>query len=61
MTHYSEEFRASIAARLLPPNNARIADITKETGVPKETLFARTSSFRLLKLPGNLVLIKSQD
>ena len=31
MTHYSEEFRASIAARLLPPNNARVADIVKET------------------------------
>ena len=39
MTHYSEAFRASIAARLLPPKNISIADIMKETGVPKDTLY----------------------
>jgi transposase len=46
MTHYSEEFRASIAARLLPPNNARIADIVKETGVPKDTLYDWRAKYR---------------
>ena len=46
MTHYSEEFRASVAARLLPPNNARIADIVKETGVPKDTLYDWRARYR---------------
>jgi transposase-like protein len=46
MTHYSEEFRASIAARLLPPNNARVADIVKETGVPKDTLYDWRARYR---------------
>ncbi len=46
MTHYSEEFRASVAARLLPPNNARIADIVKETGVPRDTLYDWRAKYR---------------
>ena len=46
MTHYSEEFRSSVAARLLPPNNARIADIVKETGVPKDTLYEWRTRYR---------------
>jgi transposase len=46
MTHYSEEFRASIAARLLPPNNARVADIVRETGVPKDTLYEWRTRYR---------------
>jgi transposase-like protein len=46
MTHYSEEFRASVAARLLPPNNARIADVVKETGVPKDTLYDWRARYR---------------
>jgi transposase-like protein len=46
MTHYSEEFRSSVAARLLPPNNARIADIVKETGVPKDTLYDWRARYR---------------
>jgi len=46
MTYYSEEFRASVAARLLPPNNARIADIMKETGVPKDTLYDWRARYR---------------
>jgi transposase len=46
MTHYSEEFRASIAARLLPPTNARVADVVKETGVPKDTLYEWRTRYR---------------
>jgi len=46
MTHYSEEFRASVEDRLLPPNNARIADIVKETGVPKDTLYDWRARYR---------------
>lgn len=39
MAHYSEEFRSSLVARMLPPNNIKVADIAKETGVPKHTLY----------------------
>src|ERR1039457_5139188 len=46
MTHYSEEFRSSVAARLLPPNNARIADIVKETGVPNDVLYDWRARYR---------------
>jgi transposase len=31
---------------LLPPNNARIADIVKETGVPKDTLYEWRTRYR---------------
>ena len=33
-TKYSEEFKASIIARLLPPNNASVPEVSKETGIP---------------------------
>lgn len=38
-TKYSEEFKSSIIARLLSPNNVRIPDLAKETGIPKDTLY----------------------
>jgi len=56
MTHYSEEFRASVEDRLLPPNNARIADIVKETGVPKDTLYDWRARYRR-KSEGTLLSI----
>lgn len=45
-TQYSEEFKASIIARLLPPNNARVAEVAKETGIPKETLYTWRTKYR---------------
>jgi len=39
MTNYSEEFKASIIVKLLPPNNASVAEVSKETGIPKDTLY----------------------
>jgi transposase-like protein len=45
-TKYSEEFKASIIAKLLPPNNARISDVAKETGIPKDTLYTWRSKYR---------------
>ena len=38
-TKYTEEFKASIIARLLPPNNASVPEVSKETGIPKDTLY----------------------
>lgn len=39
MTHYSEELKASIIARMLPPQNASVTALAKETGIPKDTLY----------------------
>jgi len=45
-TKYSEEFKASIIARLLPPNNARVPELAKETGIPKDTLYTWRLKYR---------------
>ena len=39
MTHYSEEFKASVTAKMLPPHNVGIADLAHDTGVPRNTLY----------------------
>lgn len=46
MAHYSEEFKTSIAARMLPPNNVQISDLSKETGVPMDTLYGWRAKYR---------------
>jgi transposase len=39
-TTYSPEFKASIIARMLPPNNVPVPDLVRETNIPKDTLYA---------------------
>ncbi len=39
MTQYSEEFKASIIAKMLPPNNVSVPELARETGIPKDTLY----------------------
>lgn len=39
MTHYSDELKASIIARMLPPQSANVSALAKETGIPKDTLY----------------------
>jgi len=39
MTHYSEEFKASIIAKMLPPNNVGVPQLEKETGISRNTLY----------------------
>ena len=39
MKHYPEEFKASLIARMLPPNDASVAELVQETGIPKDTLY----------------------
>ncbi len=39
MTTYSAEFKASIIAKMLPPNNATVPDLADETQIPKDTLY----------------------
>jgi len=46
MTKYSEDFKAALIARLLPPSNASIPELAKETGVPQNTLYTWRSKNR---------------
>jgi len=39
MKTYSEELKASLIARMLPPHNVRVPELARETGVPKDTLY----------------------
>ena len=39
MRHYSEEFKSSIIAKMLPPNSIPVLDLAQETGIPKDTLY----------------------
>jgi transposase-like protein len=52
MRTYPEELKAKIIARLLPPNNEYIPDVAKETGIPKDTLYA----WRIGRRRGNPVV-----
>lgn len=40
MRHYSEAFKSSIIAKMLPPNNIPVPDLARDTGIPKDTLYA---------------------
>jgi len=46
MKRYSEEFKASIIARMLPPNNEGVPQLAQETGVPKDTLYTWRLKYR---------------
>lgn len=43
---YSKEFKSSIIARLLPPQNVSVPDMVKETGIPKDTLYTWKRQYR---------------
>jgi transposase-like protein len=34
MTQYSEEFKAGLIAKMLPPNNVGVPELARETGIP---------------------------
>lgn len=46
MTQYSEEFKASIIAKMLPPNNIPVPQLVRETGIPRDTLYTWRSKHR---------------
>jgi transposase-like protein len=50
-TKYSKEFKESIIARMLPPENAIVPDLARETGIPKDTLYTWRSKYRNPKGP----------
>lgn len=39
-TTYSPEFKASIIAKMLPPNNVPVPQLVQETNIPKDTLYS---------------------
>lgn len=39
MKLYPEELKASIIARMLPPNKSSVPEIARDTGIPKDTLY----------------------
>ena len=39
MRAYSAEFKASLIAKMLPPNNRSIPDLVRETQIPRDTLY----------------------
>ncbi len=39
MNQYPEELKASVIARMLPPNNASVPELVRETSIPKDTLY----------------------
>lgn len=45
-TKYSEEFKASIIARMLPPNNVGVPELSRETGIPRDTLYMWRLKYR---------------
>jgi transposase-like protein len=40
MKQYSEEFKSSIITKMLPPNSIPVPDLARDTGIPKDTLYA---------------------
>jgi transposase-like protein len=39
MKTYSEELKNSVITQMLPPRSRSVAELVKETGIPKETLY----------------------
>ncbi|MCP4826428.1 MAG: transposase [Shimia sp.] len=49
MRQYSEEFKSSIIAKMLPPNSIPVPELARDTGVPKDTLY----TWRIKQLRSN--------
>lgn len=46
MKHYSEDTKAAIIKRMMPPNPVSIAHLSTETGVPVNTLYSWRSHYQ---------------
>jgi transposase-like protein len=49
MKHYSEELKAALVEKRLPPQHVPVGQLARETGIPKDT--ARTLGARRLAKP----------
>ena len=52
MKTYSKEFKEKVIARMFPPHNAGIPELSYETGIPKKTLYRWRNKY-LKKQPMN--------
>jgi len=46
MPRHSEEFKAKVVEKMMPPNACRVADVHRETGVSEPTLYAWRREFQ---------------
>ena len=51
MARYSEELKASVIQRMMPPNNVPIAQLVKETGITDATLYTWRKKMRAQGVP----------
>jgi len=46
MPRYSEEFKAKVVEKMMPPNARTVADVHRETGISEPTLMPGAGSSR---------------
>ena len=46
MKQYSEELKAALVEKMLPPQNVPVGQLARETGIPKDTLYTWRSKSR---------------
>ena len=46
MPRYSEEFKAKVVEKMMPPNARTVADVHRETGISEPTLYAWRREFQ---------------
>lgn len=46
MKQYSEELKAALVQKMLPPQNVPVGQLARETGIPKDTLYTWRSKSR---------------
>jgi transposase-like protein len=51
INQYPKALKESIVVRMLPPNNVSVPELTKETRIPKDTLYAWRSKARRGSIP----------
>ena len=54
MPRYSEEFKAKVVEKMMPPNARTVADVHRETGVSEPTLYAWRRAFQGQRSPVGL-------
>jgi transposase-like protein len=55
MSRYSNELKASVLRRMMPPENRTVLDLSQETGITQTTLYGwrRSARARGIAVPGN--------
>ena len=51
MARYSEEFKASVVQKMMPPNNVPVAQLARETGITEATLYTWRKKIRAQGVP----------